>query len=317
MGHESLSEWLLTAETPSIRYLTLTQLLGRSADDSAVREARRAIMTTGPVPAILAEQGDSGAWRGENSYYTPKYVSTHWSMLLLEELAADGRDPGFQRGAAYMLDATATAVGDRLTENRLDLVCLYGNILRYAARADLHADARFQAMADLVARSVLNDGCRCEHNAGAPCGWGVARALWGLAAIPAGRRSVEVGAAIAAGISFLVDDFALHEANYPIYEGSKVHPLWFRLNFPLFYQADILFTLRVLADHNALDEPGAQPALAWLAQKRQANGLWRGSSPYRQRTWAALGDRAETDRWVSLQAAALLLRAELIPDVAL
>ncbi len=82
-----------------------------------------------------------------------------------------------------------------------------------------------------------------------------------------------------------------------------------KLNFPLFYQTDVLFALRVLDDLGALDRPGAQPALTWLAERRQKNGRWRGSSPFRQRTWRELGGREETDRWVSLQSAQLLQRA--------
>lgn len=69
---------------------------------------------------------------------------------------------------------------------------------------------------------------------------------------------------------------------------------------------DILFTLRVLAELDALDQPGAQPGLAWLAERRQQNGRWRGGSPYRQRTWREMGDSAETNRWITLHAACIL-----------
>ena len=55
MKEETLS-WLLDAETPTIRYLALVDLMGLSEGDGRVLEARRAIMRQGPVPAILAEQ---------------------------------------------------------------------------------------------------------------------------------------------------------------------------------------------------------------------------------------------------------------------
>ncbi len=89
--------------------------------------------------------------------------------------------------------------------------------------------------------------------------------------------------------------------------------MWLRLNFPLFYQADILFVLRVAAELGALDHPGAGPALAWLAARRRADGTWHGTSPFRGRTWAALADREETDRWVTLHAAILLDAAASAP----
>jgi hypothetical protein len=42
-----------------------------------------------------------------------------------------------------------------------------------------------------------------------------------------------------------------------------------------------------------------------LAEKRDKNGRWRGSSPFGSRTWS-LGHPPETDRWVTLWAAVLL-----------
>ncbi len=108
--------------------------------------------------------------------------------------------------------------------------------------------------------------------------------------------------------TFLLDTYRLVDANYPTPDNGKIHSLWTKVSFPLFYQVDILFTLRVLAELDALDRPGAQPALQWLAAQRQ-NGRWRGGNPYRARTWRALGDREETDRWVSLYAAGILKQA--------
>jgi hypothetical protein len=113
-----------------------------------------------------------------------------------------------------------------------------------------------------------------------------------------------VQAAIQHGLEFLLERHALVGANYPT--DTHISRRWFALNFPLFYQADILFVLRVLYDLNALDHPGAKPALDWLASKRGKNGRWRGSNPFRSRTWSPFADKEETDRWVSLQAALVL-----------
>ena len=106
MNDTTLTDWLMDSGIASIRLLTLRRLLGQAPGDAAVEAAWRAIQTAGPVPAILARQTKAGNWGHERSYYTPKYTSTHWSMLLLVELAADGRDPRLRGGARYMLDET-------------------------------------------------------------------------------------------------------------------------------------------------------------------------------------------------------------------
>ncbi len=102
--------------------------------------------------------------------------------------------------------------------------------------------------------------------------------------------------------------FELAAGDYPT--PGEVHNLWSKLSFPLFYQVDVLFVLRVLGELGALGRPGAQPALAWLEAQRGANGRWRGTSPYSSRTWKLSADRQDSSRWVSLHAALVLRQAE-------
>lgn len=301
-----LTAWLLASTIPTIRFKTRTALLDESARDAAADQV--AIMQEGAVPALLAQQLDNGTWVRPVHYYTPKYTSTHWTMLLLAELAVDPQHPQFQRGVEYMLTTTAAEVARGLGKSRLDLACLWGNVLRYVLHGG-RADGRVERLIDYVVQSVQRGPCQCQYNSGYACAWGAVRALWGLAAIPPAQRTPAVNAAIAQGITFLLDSYQLVAANYPTPDNGKVHSLWSKLSFPLFYQVDILFTLRVLAELDALDQPGAQPALQWLAQRRQTNGRWRGSSPYRTRTWPDLGDSEESDRWVSLYAASILKQA--------
>jgi len=305
MKEEPLS-WLLEAETPTIRYLALVDLMGSSEEDGRVQEARRAIMREGPVPAILAEQTEAGNWAGEHSFYTPKYRSTHWSLLLLTELHVDGTDPRFRRGVEFMLGATAGSLATRLAGDEFGWSCLFGNVLRYVCHAGLAGDEGAAALIDYSLREVDKGFCRCDWNSGNACAWGVARTLWGLAALPNGLRGPAVDRAIEQGLDFLLAPGRLPGADYPVPDGGKVHSMWSRLNFPLFYQADLLFVLRVAAELGALGQPGAQEALSWLAGRRQRNGRWRGSSPFRRRTWPQLGGPEETSRWVTLQVDALM-----------
>jgi hypothetical protein len=309
MIDSTLIDWLLEAQTPSIRYLALSRLLGLGEAHPAVQAARLAMQAGGPIPAILAKQSEIGAWRGEKSYYTPKYTSAHWSMLLLAELAADPEDARVKIGAAHMLEATQPGLEQRLEKGVHGWTCLWANILRYTVHAGLAQDNRVEAVIAALLLDGLKFDWRCPYNDERPCAWGAARAIWGLAALPPELRSPEVQAVLESAIHFLVEEHSLVQANYPTPEGGHIHEVWARLNFPLFYQADILFVLRALADTKALGHPGAQDALDWLARRRRPDGHWSGASPFRQRTWRAIGDRGETDRWVSLQAAMTLKQA--------
>ncbi len=309
MVQSEFVDWLLNANTPTIRYLTLREVMHVADSDPQLQAAQQAIMTEGPVPAMLEKQAPTGQWGHDHSYYTPKYVSTHWTLTLLTELCVDPSDLRFQRGVEYMLAATAGRLHDALTADEQGWTCLWGNILRYALYAGRTADVRLQAIVEYVVKDIRDGDCHCRANDYRSCSWGVVRSLWGLAALPQVSKRMDITAAIEEGLHFMLDSYRLVDANYPISDFSKVHPMWFKLNSPLFYQADILFTLRTLAELNKLDHPRAVEALDWLESQRLTNGRWRGSSPFRQRTWHELGDSEETSRWVSLQAAILLERA--------
>jgi hypothetical protein len=311
---QELVNWLLGSPTPSIRYLTLRHLLDRDENDADLQAARQAMRSLGPIPTILAKQTPAGHWEGDLRYYGPKYVGTHWSMILLPELAADPADPRLHRGVDFMLAATDK---NYMLEGRFDVsvpspeqygfTCLWGNLLRYVAYCDRADDPRVPPIVQYLIDNLEAGGCLCKHNHYLPCAWGAARSLWGLAALP--ERSEIVSAAIDKTLEFLLGSgYQLAEGNYPT--PGRVSGVWAKLNFPLFYQVDVLFTLRVLGELNALGHPGAKPALDWLVAQRQPNGRWRGSNPYSSRTWKVTGDREDTHRWVSLHAAIVLKQAE-------
>lgn len=297
---DQIVAWLMESSIPSIRYLSQRRLLGKDERDADVQAERRAMAESGPVPLILARQGENGNWMGESSFYTPKYTSTHWSMMLLAELQADPADERLRRGAEFMLATTADKVGQALAEGEPGWECFWGNMLHYVTFAGLSADPRAERVIDYLCRSALETGWRCDINWDMPCGWGAARGLWGLSALPAEQRTGRVAEALEAGLQFLLEAYDLVAADYP---NRGVSKMWHRLNFPLFYQADVLFVLRVAALLDALDRPGAQRALDWLAGRRTKQGRWRGASPFRSRTTTEVApDREETDRWVSLYA---------------
>jgi hypothetical protein len=306
-NNSDLILWLLQAKTPSIRNITLRKLLGRPEEVPDLETGHHATKAAGPVHEILSHQTESGCWSGERSYYTPKYTSTHWSMLLLTELGADGSNPRMKKGAAFMLAAPQNELTETLEKGGIGLSCFWGNLLRYALLCSQADNLQIKDIIQYLANDAQNHWC-CPYNGGLPCAWGAARALWGLAALPAENSSPLVEAAIQSGISFLLENHRLVAADYPT--PDKVHPLWFRLNFPLFYQADILFVLRVMAELRTLDHPDAQPALEWLLSKRKPDGRWHGTNPFRRRTWPDLADSEETSRWVSLFSAIILLQAE-------
>ena len=305
-------DWLLDSQTPSIRYFTYIDVLNLPHDDARVIAARTEIAGSDYVKAIIAEQDADGFWYSRKHYYGPKYRSSHWAMLLLSELGAAPDMDALQKGADFMLRRMAQSkntyysIDSYQDSTQSGFCCYWGNWLRYQLYAGNYDHPLVQRVIEIVSKDLIQHG-RCEYNSHLPCAWGVIRSLFGLALIPEEERTVAIHDAINEGSAFILNQFELTQANYP--NPGKVHPLWFKLNFPLFYQADILFTLRVLAEFGGLGKTNAKNALSWLESKRKNDGTWRGSSPYKSRTHPFVSGTDGPERWVTLQALTVLKKA--------
>ena len=298
-----ITRMLQQADTPSIRLFVLTQLKGLPVDHPQVVQEQARLATQEPVLSILQEQHIEGYCIWDRSHYSPKYKSTHWSMQLLTEMGLSGNHPGMQKGALYMNQRMQKSLHEQIDQNESGLICFWGNFLRYQLHCLPLEDDTIQNTISLLVREIERDAV-CDWNYQLPCAWGVIRALWGLAAISVDKRTPAVQHAIQHGLDFILERYSLVDADYPYRD--KIWKSWFSLNFPLFYQVDILFTLRVLKELDALDHPSARKALDWLAGKQMKNGTWRGISPYRQRTWAFTAGKDSVNTWATLQTLALL-----------
>ena len=146
--------WLLEEENPSVRYLTLTDILGIPVDDPEVRKARDAIMETGVVPQILAKQEGGGYWDKPEKLYVAKYKGTVWQLIILAELLADGKDERIREACEFLLEnsqdresdgfsmhRSATTGGGRHSEV---IPCLTGNMVWSLIRLGYLNDPRVQ-----------------------------------------------------------------------------------------------------------------------------------------------------------------------------
>jgi len=309
MDENPFINWLLESPTATIRYRTLRELLDLPSDHSDCQAAYEAIQTTGAVPAILNQQVESGHWKYPQHYYTPKFTSTHWSMMLLEELFCDPDEPRFQAAVEFMLSASQKEIKKYLLIQNSGWTCLWGNIIRYCVYGGKLNDPRLQQMIESTVESLHKHQCKCEWNWQMPCVWGAARSIWGLISIPKADRSVTIDQAIQTGLQFVLENANLILDNQSSQVEKKTHQNWNKLNFPLFYQADVLLVLRLLNQEDHLNHPLATKLINWVESKQKPNGRWQGSSPFRQRTYKELGGPEETSRWVTLQAASILKRA--------
>lgn len=297
--------WLMERSDPAVRYWTLTKLLGLPEWNVEVVEAQYLNMERGPASWILAHYAGEGRWEEEKSYAMPKYTAAHWQLLLLAEVGADGHD-------ARIAEACRRMIADVAKGRQNVTPCFYGNLVGYLHALGHAQDEQVRQFEEALAAVGVADKWRCVYNGDQPCAWGAARALWGIGRIPADQRSEALRAAVESGVRFL-GRFKLCEGNYPS-SGSR-HELWSQLNFPLFYQADVLFTLRALADLGLVAaRPSFRKAAAWLESRRRPDGRWDGASPYNNRLWAPLEERRHPSKWITWQALYVLKTTSVAPS---
>ena len=320
--------WLLEPDpaNPSVRYFALRELLERAPDEPEVRQARAEIMTSGPVPAILAAQQPEGYWVKTGNSYSPKYRGIVWQIMFLAEFGADPSDERVRRGCEYLLDHSRTDTGAfsiyRPPVPSGAVHCLNGNLLHALLRLGYAGDPRVQEALDWEVRAITGEGgmqyykwgtsgpgFACGINVGQPCAWGANKALKALSAIPPEQRTPTVQRAIQAGVEFLFSrDPAA--ADYPYTE--KVSPNWFKFIFPFSYWSDVLETAAVLADLGYGSDPRLAPVLQLILDKQDAAGRWKLENTLNGKMWIDVEKKGQPSKWITLRALRVLKRSKLI-----
>ncbi|MGE4584642.1 MAG: nitrogen fixation protein NifH [Sphaerochaeta sp.] len=336
-----LLPWLLEESNPSVRYYTLTDLLGLPEDDVQVAASHKQIMESGYVPALL-EVMQREAYRNRYPYfYTDKYKGLVWSLLTLAEhgceLTAQVKaqcEYMFEHAqepidGGFSMHASARQGGGRMTEV---IPCLTGNMAWALIKFGYQEDARLQKALDWLVRfSRFNDG---EEQEGVPSPYDRYEMCWGkhtclmatvkmlkaFAEIPAGMRSPEIQATMDRGIAFLLAHH-IYKRSHARMKVSK--PGWLHFGYPLMYQTDILEILDILTTLGIKDAR-MDEAIEVVVSKQDEEGRWRLENTYgSERLLIPIGEKGQQSKWLTLRALRVLKRygasegSNRVPDTAL
>jgi hypothetical protein len=320
------TEWLLEEDNPSVRYLTLVDLLEKPIGDPEVIQARADIMAKGIVPRILAKQGSDGCWDNRDRLYVSKYKGTVWQLINLAEHHADPQNPGvrdgceailkysqdFESGGFSMHYAVKTG-GGRHSEV---IPCLTGNMVWSLIRFGYLSDPRVQRGINWIAKyQRYDDGiknppqgwpydryemCWGKHS----CHMGVVKALKALAEIPLQARSTGVQCAIKEGAEYMFQHH-IQKRSHNLSQISK--PGWLRFCFPLMYQTDVLEILGILTKLGCKDERMREAVDVVLA-KQDVSGKWKLADTFNGRFQVDMETKGAPSKWITLKALTALKR---------
>lgn len=318
--NDKIMKWLLEENNPSVRYYTLKLLLGVDVESDELIQAKREIMVSGIVPAILARQSEDGSWGIPDKFYTMKYEGTVWQLMILAELGADPEDDRIHRACEFVLSMSQAADDggfsvehSKKTNAGLPskvIPCLTGNMTWTLIKLGYLSDGRVQASIDWIVKNQRADdgdkpklpdwayenrvACFSSHT----CSMGVVKSLKALSAIPEEMRSDAVKAKIDELVEFILIHH-IYRRSHDLNKDSKSG--WKKLGFPLMYQTDILEILTILVDLDIKDER-MNEAIMLLKSKQSSDGSWKLENTYNGKFIVDIEKKGEASKWITLKA---------------
>ncbi len=301
----SISEWLLAPEDPSVRWRTLTGLLGRSADDPEVVQARAAIPDSEAVKYLLAKMQPDGTWLQRSSRTREMlgggveygaFATTHFCLAYLAELGMDRTHPQVAKAAERYLSLQAPD-GDWY----LHLSCLLGYNIRTFILLGYRDDPRVQGAIDLLLKTEREDGgylCdlherkKYKTRSVKSCIRGAVKALLALTELPEYWEHPRCRQ--------LVDYFlrrgGIFRSSDP---GRLVNADMERNSFPIIWRTNTWEILYALGKMGHGRDERLQAAWEVLERQADASGRYRLDWTPAQSPWK-VGKRGETNKWITL-----------------
>ena len=318
------TDWLLEENNPSVRYLTLTDLMEKPACDPEVEKARANIMVKGAVPKILANQEKGGYWDKPDRLYVSKYKGTVWQLIMLAEHLADPNDRRIQDACEFVLTHSqdvesggfsvhhaAKTGGGRHSEV---IPCLTGNMVWSLIRLGYLSDSRVQRGIEwIVEYQRFDDGVK-NRPRGWPydkfeicwgthtCHMGAVKALKALAEITPRGRSARIKRTIGEGAEYILKHH-IHKRSHNLNQTSK--PGWLRFGFPLMYQTDVLEILGILTKLGYKDER-MKEAINVVLSRQDASGKWKLANTFNGRSHVDIEAKGQPSKWITLNALRVL-----------
>lgn len=318
------TDWLLEKNNPSVRYFTLTDILGIPPDSPEAMDARHEIMKTGVVPRILARQEEGGYWGIPADFYIrSNYKGTVWQLIILAELGAHASDGRIRKACEFIFensqDRSSGGFSIQGTPNNggnhsAVIPCLTGNMVWSLIKFGYLEDPRVQKGIDWITTYQRFDDGVDKPPAGWPyeraygcwgrhiCSMGAIKALKALAAIPEPMRSPEVKETIAEGAEY----FLKHHVHKRSHSPEKVcKPSWLKFGFPLMYQTDALEILGVLVKLGYHDWR-MQEAFDLVLSRQDDRGRWLLESTFNGRFQVSIENKGKPSKWITMRALRVL-----------
>jgi len=263
--------WLLEEDQPSIRFLTLTKLLGKAGRTSEVEAARRNIPKIGWAKDILDKQLQSGCWASEKSLFTPKFHTTFWMLLILSDLGLTKEDSRIDRACQLWIKRNATKDGGFSESGKAGgHLCITGNSARALVKFGYVDHPKVKGAFEWLVKNQAELGGWSCWNFGKPPHHKRTLDSWeplsAFAVYPRQKWTRSMKLACEKGAEFFLER-ELHK------QGTRWEQ-WYHFHYPVHYYYDVLVGLDFMTALGYSGDKRLGYAISLLKEKRRRDGRW-------------------------------------------
>jgi hypothetical protein len=294
--------WLLAGD-PAIRWQVLRDLVG--AASPTVQAERQRVVREGWGARLLQKQDAAGTWAG--GLYSPKWLSTTYTMLLLRDIGVPAKNPQALRACAILLDRGLQPDGgiDYGRKGRSE-TCITGMVLSLLSHFE-YDDTRLDTIAGYLLHQQMPDGgWNCQRPLGA-----THSSVHTTISVLEGLRLYEINrqfkvrslrAAQRRGREFLL----MHQLFRSDRTGDIIKRAFLQFSFPPRWHYDVLRALDYFQAVNAPRDERLRDALDVVSQNQCSDGRWLLKRRYKGKTFFEFERLGAPSRWNTLRSLRVL-----------
>ncbi len=296
--HADTLRWLLSGDV-AIAYQAKRDLIGQDLPGLQNR-----IVHEGWGKMLLENRNPSGHWG--TGFYSPKWISSHYSLLELRELCAPHDLQAARETIQLILEREKSAdggVNPASTIAQSD-VCVNGMFLNYAAWFGTGEES-LQSIVDFIISQQCGDGgfnCRfnrsgCRHSS-LHSTLSVAE---GIAVYEQAGYHYKLKELMA--IRQQCDEFILiHRLFLSDRTGEVIQPQFLRFPWPARWKYDIMRALDYFRSSGRPFDERMQPALEQIMMRRKSDGTWHQATGHPGKVHFDYEPAGKPGRWNTLRA---------------
>lgn len=288
--------WLLDSD-PAIRWQTMRDLTDEPVGRIVAERAR--VASEGWGARLLELQGEDGQWGG--GAYSPKWISTTYTLLLLRHLGVDPED--------RRVRSASDLVRERITMGQKDLpffeyvgeTC----ISAMALTLNVYFLGGERARVDWLLDEQRGDGgWNCDSSSPKSS---FNTTISALEALSEYCRAQDADPAVADAVSRAHEYLLERQLMYSLSTGELINRRWLLMSFPPRWHYDVLRGLDHLRESGRTPDPRCDRAIDVIRSKRREDGTWPLQNPHAGKVHFEMEEGpGKPSRWNTLRALRVL-----------